>query len=540
MSNLKLEAEIKDFLDKFRGKYGHTPRVLHIGNIANNAYNNAKLLNNIGLDCDVICYDYYHIMGCPEWEDADFQGEITDQFYPDWSSINLNGFQRPKWFAQGPLKTCIYYLIARRTQKKFSEILWWNILNTQRFLFRKFKVDSLRGLLLRLRSKKSAVGWVTDHFLTALKRVRSFFLQGLKGAQRVQRAEEPFDFDKRVSKLISMFESEFPDRIDKMTGKDVERHRRIVPLWRALFAHYDVIQAYATDGIFPLLCDKPYLAYEHGTIRNIPFQETIQGRLCALTYKVSKSVCITNADNIIAVRKLGLRNYRFVPHPVNEEFLKADPQATELRNHLQKTLGSDFVIFHPSRQHWDIQRHPDWEKGNDIFVEGLARFISETNPKASAIFVEWGEKVNDTKRLLEELKIADRVIWISPKPNRQMIRYIHAADLVADQFFLGAFGSIMPKALACGKPVMLYFNDEIHRWCFDKMPPVISAKTEDEVYGGLVRLYTDKEWATTLIEEGRSWYFKYHSNEIIEKTFLEIYSDVIGNGECENEALKMQ
>ena len=37
-----------------------------------------------GIDCDVLCYDYYHIMGCPEWEDADFTGSVTDDFRPEW------------------------------------------------------------------------------------------------------------------------------------------------------------------------------------------------------------------------------------------------------------------------------------------------------------------------------------------------------------------------------------------------------------------------------------------------------------------------
>ena len=90
--------------------------MLHVGNIANNAYNNAKLLNVAGLDCDVICYDYYHIMGCPEWEDADFIGEINDDFRPDWTKVDLQGFVRPDWFAQGTMGTCIKYLLARRTE----------------------------------------------------------------------------------------------------------------------------------------------------------------------------------------------------------------------------------------------------------------------------------------------------------------------------------------------------------------------------------------------------------------------------------------
>ena len=74
-------------------------RILFIGNIANNSYLNARMFNEAGLDCDVICHDYYHIMGCPEWEDADFEGEIEDQFFPDWSAVSLKGFRRPRWFA---------------------------------------------------------------------------------------------------------------------------------------------------------------------------------------------------------------------------------------------------------------------------------------------------------------------------------------------------------------------------------------------------------------------------------------------------------
>ena len=72
-----LDEDVKQWLDDFRAKHGRPPRLLHIGNIANNAYNNGKLLNQAGCDCNVLCYDYYHVMGCPEWQDADFEGEVA-------------------------------------------------------------------------------------------------------------------------------------------------------------------------------------------------------------------------------------------------------------------------------------------------------------------------------------------------------------------------------------------------------------------------------------------------------------------------------
>ena len=97
------QIDLLTSLENFKVLHGHKPRVLHIGNIANNAYNNAKLLNELGFDCDVLCPNYYHIMGSPEWEDANIIGDIADQFQPDWTSVNLNGFERPHWFIQGPV-----------------------------------------------------------------------------------------------------------------------------------------------------------------------------------------------------------------------------------------------------------------------------------------------------------------------------------------------------------------------------------------------------------------------------------------------------
>src|SRR5947207_10280363 len=80
------------FIANFRSAYGRPLRVLHIGNIANNAYNNACIQPQYGIDADVICYDYYHIMSCPEWEDGKFKGEV-DHTFPDWWSSSLKGWR---------------------------------------------------------------------------------------------------------------------------------------------------------------------------------------------------------------------------------------------------------------------------------------------------------------------------------------------------------------------------------------------------------------------------------------------------------------
>lgn len=81
-------ARTQAWVRAFEAENGRCPTVLHIGNIANNAYNNAKLLEKVGFRCDVICPDYYHIMACPEWEDADFDEAVEDDFRPAWHRVD--------------------------------------------------------------------------------------------------------------------------------------------------------------------------------------------------------------------------------------------------------------------------------------------------------------------------------------------------------------------------------------------------------------------------------------------------------------------
>jgi glycosyltransferase involved in cell wall biosynthesis len=302
----------------------------------------------------------------------------------------------------------------------------------------------------------------------------------------------------------------------------------VLSRFHGVFQHYDLIQGYATDGVYPMLAGKKYIAFEHGTIRKLPFENTSQGRLCAATYLVADEVIITNADNIVAAEKLGLKRYSFVPHPVNDSVLASGFEVNEtLRSTLLSELDADFLIFHPARQHWDDQRHPNWEKGNDFLIYALARMFNEKQARVAAIFVEWGESVGKSKELIANLGIEHRVKWIEPQAHREMLEYILACDVLADQFFLGSFGSTMPRALMCGRPALIYLNEELHSWCFPEMPPVINVRTSDEIYFGLCRLYEDKSFADTLSSAGIVWYKKWHSSEFVVNSLLSVYRRIL-------------
>ena len=96
----------RTWLAAFGRRHGRKLRVLHVGNIANNAFLNAKFLRQAGVEADVLCYDYYHVMGTPEWEELDLRRPYGDDFKPRFAPADLAGYTRPAWFIQGPLSEC--------------------------------------------------------------------------------------------------------------------------------------------------------------------------------------------------------------------------------------------------------------------------------------------------------------------------------------------------------------------------------------------------------------------------------------------------
>jgi len=489
------------------------PRVLHIGNIGNNAYQNARILNSAGVPSDVLCYDYYHIMGCPEWEDADIP-EVPagfDENYPDWSKVALGGFVRPPWFAQGPLPLAALYL-GRRGGK--TEGLVRSAMNGSR----------------------RAMTWRPVRALARLA------FRGVSGARQLlsggpPRAVTGASMDAAKPEWTTRFRDLFPDRPDGLGEGDLKRARRLIRAMGRLLSRYDVVIGYATDCILPMVAGHPcFMAFEHGTIRSIPFEDSPTGRLTALAYRTAACAFVTNCDNIRAVERLGMRNARYIPHPMNDAlFPEADPAG--IRTELVQRYDPDFVVFHPSRHHWEAQRHPSWEKGNDILIKGFARFVREIDARALLVLVRWGRTVDESARLIASEGVEHRVHWIQPVPNRTMLRYIRASDVVADQFWLGTFGGIMPKAMACAKPVLLHLDATVHQWCFPELPPHVQSRTPDEVFRGLSRLHSDRAYRAEVGARSRAWYEKYHSEASIRDRLVSALRDAVVPQEPEAAAL---
>ena len=566
----ELEKLVADLTDR----KGRRPRILHVGNIANNAYNNAKLLTKYGFECDVLCNDYYHVMGCPEWEDADFEGAVEDHFRPDWSRIKLRGFQRQRWFVQGKLKTCFAYLYALNREDNSRAIDLWRQLsqengtasqtsegNDSRYFTALFNWLSWPVCLGRLASLAKSFAMRAPDYLRALQRPESVgrFVTRLSHATHkytwLQPVARPFwKFVDTVARSMSVgfllllsvgraprltrsqlghhiksFRRRFPERSDDLTLIDVIPYVSDLRYWKSLFEQYDIVQTYATNSIVPFLIGHPFIAFEHGTLRDIPFEDSSTGRLTALSFANAEHVFVTNADCLESARYLtGSNNkFTFINHPYDEDHSRMTTGVQELRAEICEQLKAEWVVFFPTRHDW-IPDTGYADKSNDVFIRAFAA-LQARGLRLGMVCCKWGANVDASQKLIKQLGCEAFVKWVEPLGVVAFDRMCMAADVVADQFKLGSFGGVAFKAMATGCPVLSSLDKADVARIYQEPPPILSCSSEDEIIDCLEKLFSDQVFRDKVSTKSRCWTKRNHSGEAVVFAQAKVYQNFLSS-----------
>ena len=488
-------------------------KILHTGNLLNNAYLHCKYLRKRGIEADCLSAAHPWIQGQPEWSECHFT-DAVEHLNPNWSEIDRNGFERPSWYFEAAERE-----IPNVADKIALEIGWSACLVRQ-----SYKLDVLRQELFEDIIKFSG-GLDFYHILKRLGFV-DLAARFAKYGNLVSHSSS------RTAELQPLFDSAFPERENTLSHEDILSWISRTLMQEQLNRMYSVVQGYSLEPILSLLArpKRPYVCYENGTMRAFPFEETGQGRLLALSYKQADKVIITNPDCIDAARRLGLDNTVFIPHLIDDD--KFRPFETALRTQLENETGCNFIVVAPARHHWNTFSEGlkgTMNKGNDILIRGLASaFAAYPEIKPLVFFFEWGQEVEQSKELIEECGLTDRVRW-EPMRSKPVIKdLIQAADLVVDQFNAhhGSFGATALEAMACEKPVMLNFVAENHRWCFPEMPPFLNASDPESVKGHLLELMRDKELGRKIGRKSLEWYRAYNSSELVIDRHVDIYKEI--------------
>ncbi len=503
----------------------------HAGNIANNAYLVAKFLRRKGQDAHAFHFRAEFIMGHPEWEDADFATELDPFDPPDWNTLRFtNGYTRPEWthYISGLVDP---YVLPRDAPGGAAARVVAATYGDATAAPRGSLAQTLRRASAALATRYGQLarqGQLRPDERAQLA-VLSLVRRAVEWAS-FERAERRLFLNDRLRQILAMHEAINRDsRLTAAGGRIPLRDLVKTPFWasyRPLARDHDLVQLYgleAVKGAF-LPPGTPFVAFEHSTMRTLPFENTVQGRLLALAYKSADFCVITNPDVVGSARRLGLQRYRFIPHPLAET--KYTPAETPLREELLRQVGAELIFLCPTRHEWSNAFE---SKRSDRVIRAFARYCKAGHPRAALVLSRWGRDVRASEALIAEQGIADRVVWRHPMHKLRLLEHYRAADVVLDQFHeaVGTFGTVTAEALSCAKPVIMHFNPQVHEWCLPEMPPIESALTEEEIEGRLVALATDPALRERVGKASREWIRQWHGWERCAGDHLAMYDEIM-------------
>jgi glycosyltransferase involved in cell wall biosynthesis len=546
-SDPHLESE--EWLTKFKRKHGRPLRVLHIGNIANNAYNNAKIQRDRGIAADVLSFDYYHIMACPEWEDSAFEGNVGDPFFPDWWSVDCKGFCRPRWFVAGPLDACIRYLLAKTAGKGSERWLWrtlmlevWllshrgrfhDLVNSMILKFTGHRVTYLtapaNALIMTMLGRKLATA---GEFWALRSTPIGHWLRwmGARFARFGRTANICEDAPRHLRKLrhtvcLARERANFLLSAVGRGGESIDFESVCRWWWHPylslLFRRYDLVQCYATYTTLPFfIAHSNYIAYEHGTIRSIPFTATDEGRLCMASYRAASNVLVTNIDNLDAAAKMRLDPQRItcLPHAFNSDKLVQFAASARVP---QPAADRVVTFVMPARQHW-VDNDPGWAKGNDRVFAAL-RLLKDQGKNCQLRAVAWGNDVEASRARISALDIEHMVQWIPVMKKRELwLEYLNS-HAVIDQFVVPAFGGVTFEAMMLERRVITFIDQDRAKQFFGAAPPLFACRTAREIAAAMCHVLDDAADTRGDGRANREWMQRFHSADRIVSLQAAVY-----------------
>jgi len=471
-------------------------KILHIGNIANNAYNNAKILNKLNFKNDVLSADYFHIMGCPEWEELDIQPSQLNDFNPEWYRVNKD-FDRPVWFVQGNFIDCLHYLIAKNKGFTKEQKKYWNFLKYQN----KTQKKNFKYYLI----------WIDLKLIRGIiRRISRFF--------NFNHQERYNSYLKIAEKVIQDYNLKFPDRSDKLTLEDVLSNQPHI-LLLDLLKSYDLIFCYGASTILPAsLGFKDYVGFEHGTLRDIPWLQTSSGRLTALSYSISKSILMTNADSVSQAQLLNQRihfgQHGFIIEDSQKKILKYS-QKSILNDYLKLSLRRRFKILQPTRQDWKT-------KGNDKFLRALSQMKRKGFDNFDVLLVSWGEDIDVANEFIKEHHLDSHIFWIPTLSKPQLLKLYTEVDLLVDQFNIPCIGSTPLEIFSVkGAPLITSLDDNMMKTFYGRTIPLLNCHNIDDIYQMLEKIFLEEIDLSKVREDCYQWLIETHSEEKIVSTLLE-------------------
>jgi glycosyltransferase involved in cell wall biosynthesis len=340
---------------------------------------------------------------------------------------------------------------------------------------------------------------------------------GLIAASMLNKADRSKEIE-RLTNAIREDPVELDDQSLSYREEYITNHPRP---FGAILPHYDIIQGYAIDGLIPLINGvKNFTSYEHGTLREIPFEKNLTGLICRFVFQRSPQVFVTNSDVLPSVERLGLKknSVTYLPHAFDDakllRFRAGHPE-------LAAPASGPVLFFSPTRHQWKTPN----VKGNDVFIRAAGRIAPDCDFKL--VLVEWGQEVAASKRLIDKLGLSSKVEWVQPMSKADLWKYYCSCHVVVDQFVVPALGGVGFESMVLGRRIITAIDRGQTALFFGEAPPCLNANSVDECASRMQEVIEDPLDTKGCGEAARRWMATYHSAERMVALQSKAYSNLL-------------
>lgn len=446
-------------------------RVLHVGNIANNAYLLAKAQRAHGIDAVVASPRPPFIMGFPEWEEVSFS--LRDQHQlDDIAGRGPEGedFASPDWFLSGS----------------------W---------------DAIGAELARR--------WSSAPAPAAPRGVRH-------AVER--RLDRSWPWIRRT--LISVIPPAWKPRLASTYLYAARRRLANDQAITSAMALADIVHLYgpSADIADHAPAGTPVVALEHGTLRDFVWAGTPASRAAARGYLRAERVVLTNQDCLQPALRLGIPSSRLVlgPHPsVPGPLHRARRLRADLLSGSQESVRT---ILIPARH--TQPSAVDVGKGTDEILRCM-ELLAQEFPDVRFQLVDWGDFTARSRQAIRRAGLDERVEWL-PLLSRPLLQeHMARAHCVIDQLTIPAYGGITSDCLGIGVPVITAHDCAIDTAYFECCAPVLPARDANQAHAETARVLRSGFDASAYAVDSTAWYDRFLSSDVALNASLAAYAGLV-------------
>jgi len=315
-----------------------------------------------------------------------------------------------------------------------------------------------------------------------------------------------------------LYDLSLREDLDGLKDLNTLPYAATLPYWdrvRELFEHHIF---YGPHVVLPglSLTKMPYAAYEHGTIRSLPFEDSDLGRLIRYGFERADVVMITNADYMKAKPRLEFDPEKivYIPHGFDDQSCLEFKQSYQK----QKSVNDTINFFAPARHTWTNGDDGN-SKGNQYIVQAVAELVAQGTTNFCVLMIEYGADVDATKNLIEELAVKAFFVWRDTMTREELwVNYLNS-HAVLDQFYIPAIGQIGVETLALGCRLINADDGSLAEY-FESPSPILPGNSVPEIVERMQSIIEDPDDLKGLGKEAVRWFEENHSESAITQKLI--------------------